>query len=814
MSMQTEQDRLGQILRSSRFLLLAMVLFIFSTGCTERTSSGPTLLAETETDDSISPHLVLDCCADFEKRPVERKVIMLHELTDRSVALRRDWIFKRTGSEAIWLAMKKARCTIPIALNQPLKNDQHLPIFFSVRTQWLETDASIFLNVILNGKMIGRIGPTPTEQTWTWKLEPALIINGSNLLEFHMDEEQFQSLKAIPAFQWLELSVTESTTDLESPFPETCRSIELLHVERKGSELKSLIMCPGTAISFTTHLPSSPGIYFALTSPALDMTSDAPLPSTARVTVNIVGQDRVVAVWQRTLQGNERDRWSYYWVPLGEWSDQHVELTLSVMSDSKHTKNQSDYLVWGHPLVLGKYCDTPPCSETSNNVLLLLIDTLRSDRLGCYGYPSGQTPEIDKFSKQALLFTEVASQAPATFPSVSSLFSGRYPRFSGRSEIPSSLSFSAAQPGNEREKKPITQRLIAPSLSEMKQDQISNRHDTGERSEANAVLPELMKQAGFYTAGISTNPLISRRYEFDRGFDCFDDTLGFGHADQVVADSHALFFPPHPQPFFLYLHFMDPHYPYALPQKDAFPINNLLPVNSGPNIMRNEANYSVLYDFAIRYTDSILGVLFRKLAYQGTLARTFCFLVSDHGEEFRERGHLFHNSSLHKEQISVPLIVSFPLSGPQRGKAGLETSIVGVIDLNPTIQALATANLTSQNEGLPIQSILSQGEPSTRGERDLFGELSNFGQLEEAEELYVRRGPWKLIKPVTQKQGKLYHLEKDPDERDNLAESQSTVVRDLVDVLNTTFQDDAARDHYADQDESFKQDLRALGYLE
>ncbi|MGD2115592.1 MAG: sulfatase, partial [Acidobacteriota bacterium] len=286
------------------------------------------------------------------------------------------------------------------------------------------------------------------------------------------------------------------------------------------------------------------------------------------------------------------------------------------------------------------------------NVIVLLVDTLRADGLGAYGYDRPTSPHLDALAEESFLFEQARAQAPCTFPSVNSFLTGLPPsRFSGQPE---------------------------------------GRMGIPEDADS---LAEILRRAGYATAAVSASPIVRKNPGqfnphggFDPGFDRFVDSCVWNPAsvvnDHALAQLDAL-----PEPFFLYLHYMDPHGPYRPPadwpkrfadagfegsdavrRGDPRPLARTIaealragePLEPGAVPAAAVAHLRNLYDEEIAYFDSQLGRLLGELTARGLDGSTVLVLASDHGEEFFEHGRLKHCNTVFDTEIRTPLLLRLP----------------------------------------------------------------------------------------------------------------------------------------------------------
>jgi hypothetical protein len=275
------------------------------------------------------------------------------------------------------------------------------------------------------------------------------------------------------------------------------------------------------------------------------------------------------------------------------------------------------------------------------NIIILLADTLRADHLGKNGYSRNTSPVLDNFAAENVDFTYAVSPSSWTIPSVASLFTGLYPSAHG------------VMPRNR--------------------ETISKLNDDFE------TLAEALKKEGYSTAAIAANFLVSAKFGLDQGFEQFDTARG-ETAERIT--KRAINYLDHAKslknPFFLYVHYMDPHHPYQPPP----PFNKMFagPLGSySPEVMADIS----LYDGEIRFTDTQIGELLSWLKKQGLFENSIVIITSDHGEQFGERGHLGHGNKLFSEEVRVPLMIS---------AKGMKTKInipVSLVDIYPTLLSFA-----------------------------------------------------------------------------------------------------------------------------
>lgn len=320
------------------------------------------------------------------------------------------------------------------------------------------------------------------------------------------------------------------------------------------------------------------------------------------------------------------------------------------------------------------------------NVILICLDTVRADHLGCYGYTRhATTPAIDALADRSLVFTRASATAGWTKPSVPSFLTGTFPMQHGVYE--------------------------------------GSAHDAaGARSdvlpEASLTLAEAFRQAGYQTAAFVKNAQLRKGLGFEQGFDLYRDEAG--DAQQIrwrardFLDEYT-----GERPFFLYLHFLDAHWPYPVPEEYATLFTEAESIelfrtkdwsalrdriNDGEIELSAEQRDALiaLYDGSLRYIDDQLSLLFLDLDRRGLADDTVVCIIADHGEEFLEHGRIGHGHGLFENLLHVPWILHSPGAEPQR-----VDSPVSLVDLFPTL--LHAAGLAERGDGPGVDRLETPG---------------------------------------------------------------------------------------------------------
>ena len=309
-------------------------------------------------------------------------------------------------------------------------------------------------------------------------------------------------------------------------------------------------------------------------------------------------------------------------------------------------------------------------SAAGSPVVLISIDTLRSDRLPAYGYHGIETPSIDALAADSVLFEAVYSHYPVTLPSHASIFTGLLPPEHG--------------------------------VRNNKSYFLEDRFET---------LAERLKKAGYRTGAFVSSMVLRRQTGIAQGFDRYEEPTGkpagrpwrvFAQDRGDVALGKALGWLAEakgPEPFFLFLHLFDPHTPYEAPEPFA-------------------SRYPDPYDAEVAYTDELTGRLLKDLRARGLYDPSLIVFLSDHGEGLGDHVELEHGIFLYRESLQVPLLVKLPA---QRQRGSRVRQPAALIDVAPSILGL----LGLDRQGLSGHALLVSGP--LPADRPIYSETS-FGR--------------------------------------------------------------------------------------
>ncbi len=424
------------------------------------------------------------------------------------------------------------------------------------------------------------------------------------------------------------------------------------------------------------------------------------------------------------------------------------------------------------------------------NVVVVMVDTLRADHLGAYGYGRDTSPTLDRFAAANVLFADHRSQAPCTFPSVNSLLASRSPQiFFGR---------PAGDLG-------MLERF--PSLA------------------------EILHARGYATIAVSASPVVRATPSgvnsvggFGRGFDLFLERCLWNGGDCVNADAvgHLAVVR---QPFLMYLHYMDAHDPYLPPAShprrfatayagdkswvragDPNPIAKMIHAG-GPDVELTDEDLRHLidlYDDSIAFFDHQFGLLLAALAEREMLARTLIAVVADHGESFLEHGAVKHCRNLHETELKTPWLMSVPgLAGPVRIEGPTAN-----LDVVPTILDLLDKDPSAYGfEGRSLRRAIERAEPVAGLVFGRWGDAASAAD-----------GRYKLIESLGGAAApRLYDLDADPGEREDVLERDRRAYQRLAAGLEewlAAVEPGARGRRGREQAEEAIRQLRAVGYLQ
>jgi len=405
------------------------------------------------------------------------------------------------------------------------------------------------------------------------------------------------------------------------------------------------------------------------------------------------------------------------------------------------------------------------------NVVLVVIDTLRADRLPFYGYPKETAPFLSKLAARGVVFDKAYAASSWTAPATASIFSSLYPFQHG---------------------------VVMGLLAQMKLIRRYPHIKINRIPEKVTTLPEVFRRGGYRTFGVSDNANISRRQGFEQGFDrleCFTHR-GAQSINQQVLDQEKEIRAG--GPYFLYLHYNDPHMPYKIALDDSEKTGD------------KTTDMKAMYDKEIAFVDSRLEELYARFGWS---RNTLLVVTADHGEELMEKGFYGHGKYLYNTVIHVPLLFSWPeqeLFAAKRPAVNVST-----MDIMPTLASLLGFRQVKGLAGKDLKPVL-EGKTGAAGERYIYSHLQKrTGTPNASLQKACLNGDYKYIFEAPDRHS-LFDLKRDPGEDRNLyAEKQKTAHRLATNLF--AFEKGCLRYNadYVDieLDKKSIEQLRSLGYV-
>jgi arylsulfatase A-like enzyme len=422
----------------------------------------------------------------------------------------------------------------------------------------------------------------------------------------------------------------------------------------------------------------------------------------------------------------------------------------------------------------------PAAARTATSVVLYVVDTLRADRLGCYGYHRSTSPRLDRLAEHGIVFENVVAESSWTKPTVTSLLSG---------------------------------------LGGLEHGVVDRNHKVVDDL---PWLAAMLADAGYRTAAFTANAYLTRHAGYARGFDTFE----FEPEDASTTTRKAIAWletSPEDRPFLLWVHTVDPHAPYqprerfrqefapAVEDRRIGTVDFLRRFGSRefPKTTENYDHLNNLYDAEVAQNDEAFGELLDALERRGRTATTLIVFVSDHGESLGERGVVGHGLNLYDETVKVPLVVH-PPGGTDTRRSG---TMVTQTDLVPTV--LDVVGLPAPRE-LPGRSLKPLWDQADSGWADRTA--VTFLHTEGRHGLGVRRGRWKAIEPLGTgfSHGReLYDVADDPAEQHDVIDQRPVMAAWLISIGRRAILDAPQPVDIERGPSKMERDaLRALGYLQ
>jgi len=439
-------------------------------------------------------------------------------------------------------------------------------------------------------------------------------------------------------------------------------------------------------------------------------------------------------------------------------------------------------------------CEAAPEAPRRPHLLLVTLDTTRADHTSLFDPARATTPALRALAAEGASFAAAYAPSPSTGPTHASLFTGLHPI--GHGLLKNTLSLPDALPS----------------------------------------LPAVLADAGYETGAVVSSFVLHSRFGFARGFASYRDdfpaeqaTLELEHWEGLELDDGFDRRADHTsdlalgwlrerdpaRPFFLFVHYFDPHLPYTPPPDFAARFDS----GAEPGSTREAVDR---YDAELAFTDRELGRLLDGLEALGVAEETLVVVAGDHGEGLMDHGHMEHGIHLFEEAVRVPWVWRWP------GEIDTGRAIEGpvqLVDLAPTLLAMLGVEVAASFHGVDLSPALLEGAPLD-AERPLFLQTDRPASLRQLRNLRgaqwavgemfgVRAGPWKLLEDRRRGERALYHLEHDPQERRDLLAAEPERAAELAETLASWKREHlraapAAPELTEREIEAF----RALGYVE
>jgi len=417
-----------------------------------------------------------------------------------------------------------------------------------------------------------------------------------------------------------------------------------------------------------------------------------------------------------------------------------------------------------------------PVRSDQPNVVLIIIDTLRADHLGCYGYSRDTSPVLDSLAASGIRFSRCQAQAPWTLPAHASIWTG--------------LTVTSHMTGNR------------------------GGIDYGLDPELQNIAT-ILKEEGYVTLGFVNVVLLSTDFGFANGFDHYSSYPdGNGRAAETVSEVLGWLDENqgNPGPLLIVMHLFDVHAPYDPPgpfdrrfsESGAEGVTGW-EIEEGTLLNPEDRDHLLdMYDGEISWVDSELGRFFAELRARGLSGNTLIIVTSDHGEEFLEHGRWGHGHDLYQEQLHVPLIIT----GPGIPGGVVDSTLAAQIDILPTITGFTGLPIPPEVEGLNLlelhghRTVPSSGVSPDR----CFLVNSSLEDFENRASILVDYR--KAIVNFTTGEESMFDLDVDPGEN-----NPSEPSPDLIEALELYWTTPPLGEPSSVTDERIQEDLQGLGYI-
>lgn len=412
----------------------------------------------------------------------------------------------------------------------------------------------------------------------------------------------------------------------------------------------------------------------------------------------------------------------------------------------------------------------------SLNVILISIDTLRADSMGLYGYKKDTTPNIDKWAKNATVFTNANTAVPMTYPSFVALMTGQNPL---TTRITNNSLLSSPRPWE--------QWAYALPLSENIK-----------------TLPKILKEKGYFNIAFISNPVLDNPSNTGKGFDIYENFSWGGKRTSKASVDTALDFLDNNKnkKIFFWIHLLDPHHPYAPPEDLKCKFNpkycNLKGTfqsleterklysqklgkgcNGYTRIPQDKKEiFKMLYDGEIALVDDLVKNILDKLSATGLDKNSIIILYGDHGEGFDHELYFEHGSNVYQSNIRIPLIIKYPLTKT----TGVRINrLIQNTDILPTLLDLLGISTKDKVDGISFNDVF-------------YGDILSIFNFNKRKVSYSVNSSMSKFSIISDNykyiynyrtcsyknyDKELYNLDKDPEEISNLIDSKKEIATKL-----------------------------------
>lgn len=415
----------------------------------------------------------------------------------------------------------------------------------------------------------------------------------------------------------------------------------------------------------------------------------------------------------------------------------------------------------------------------SLNIILISIDSLRADHMGIYGYKKNTTPNIDKWAKNATVFTNADTVVPHTYPSFVALMTGQGP---------------------------LTTRIISnPKSTPQPWESLVNALPLSDNIKT---LPKILKEKGFFNVAFVSNQVLGSLSNIDKGFDIYKN-IAWGESEiSKVSVNTALDFlnKNNNRKMFYWIHLQDPHYPYAPPENLKCKFNpkycnlketyqslekerisytqQLVNVCGSYNTIPQDKKeiFEMLYDGEIAFSDGLVKKILDKLSVTGLDKNSLIILYGDHGEGFDHEFFFDHGSNVYQSNIRIPLIIKYPLTKATDARVN---RLIQNTDIFPTLLDLLGISTKNKVDGKSFSDVFYE---------DIFS-IFNFDKRKNSysidssvNKFSIKNDHYKYVynhKTCSYENYKeeLYDLDKDSEEMFNLVDSKKDIATRLKNKL-------------------------------